>query len=250
VLATGIIAIAIGAMLGTLAYQNRTEMRGGWIDRGYAYAAGLVLTLFAILATEYTDRILHHSSIFYAVACGAFPFVLVGAARASRLRWPATTIAGVYMVVTAAMVWILPLFPAEPLLGPIRRQITHMVPMDFPLLLIAPAFVLDLATHRAKEFGDWFMAVAYAVIFFVVLLVAQFAFAYLLMSPWSMNPIFATNNFDYAMPDTWYKVRRAFYPWDATEGAMRARLGVAVIIAMLSTRLGLAWGNWMRRVRR
>ena len=250
VLALGIIAIALGAMLGTLAYQNRTEARGGWIDRGYAYASGLVLTFIAILATEYTDRVLHHSSIFYSVASGAFPLLLVGAARASRLRWPATTIAAVYMLVTAAMVWILPLFPAEPLLGPIRRQITHMVPMDFPLLLIAPAFVLDLATHRAKEGRDWLMAVVYGIVFFVVLLVAQFLFSYFLMSPWSINPVFATDNFDYAMPNTWYKVRREFYPWDATDGVMRARFVVAVLLAVLSSRVGLAWGNWMRRVQR
>jgi hypothetical protein len=250
VLATGIIAIAIGAMLGALAYQNRSDTRGGWIDRGYAYGAGLVLTFIAILATEYTDRVLHHSSIFYVVACGAFPFILIGAARASRLEWPATTIAAVYMLVTVAMVWVLPLFPAEPLLGPIRRQLTHMVPMDFPLMLIAPAFVVDLAAHRAGTLGDWRKAIAYGVIFFVVLLVVQFAFSYFLMSPWSMNPIFATENFDYAMPDTSHKVRREFYPWDATEGAMRVRLALAVTLAVLSARLGLAWGSWMRRVRR
>jgi hypothetical protein len=250
VLALGIVSIATGAMLGTLAYQNRTDARGGWIDRGYAYAAGLVLTFYAILATEYTDRILHHSSIFYMVACAAFPFVIVGAASASRLRWPATTIAGVYTVVTALMVWILPLFPAEPLLGPIRRQITHMVPMDFPLLLIAPAFVIDLAARRATGLGDWRKAASYGLVFFVVLLVVQFAFSYFLMSPLSINPIFATNNFDYEMPNTWYKVRREFYPWDATESAMRLRLAVALALAIASARLGLAWGSWMRRVQR
>ena len=65
-----------------------------------------------------------------------------------------------------------------------------------------------------------------------------------------MNPVFATENFDYATPDTWYKVRREFYPWDATPGAMSLRLGVAVLLAMASTRVGLAWGNWMRQVRR
>ena len=94
------------------------------------------------------------------------------------------------------------------------------------------------------------MSVSYGVIFFVVLLVAQFAFSYFLMSPWSINPLFATDNFDYAMPDTWYKVRREFYPWDATEGAMRSRLTVALALAIASSRLGLAWGSWMRRVQR
>jgi hypothetical protein len=250
VLAVGIIAIALGAMLGTLAHQNRTDARGGWIDRGHAYAAGLVLTFVAILSTEYTDRILHHSSIFYMVACGAFPFVLVGAARASRLRWPATAIAGTYTAVTVAMVWLLPLFAAEPLLGPIRRQITHMVPMDFPLLLIAPAIALDLAARRTREGRDWLTAVVYGIIFFVVLFAVQYPFSSFLMSPWSMNPVFATTNFDYAMPDSWYKVRREFYPWDANATAKLARLGVAVLLAIASTRLGLGWGNWMRRVRR
>ncbi len=250
VLAVGIIAIALGAMLGTLAHQNRTDARGGWIDRGYAYAAGLVLTFVAILSTEYTDRILHHSSIFYMVACGAFPFVLVGAARASRLRWPATAIAGTYTAVTLAMVWILPLFAAEPLLGPIRRQITHMVPMDFPLLLIAPAIALDIAAHRGREGRDWLTAVVYGVIFFAVLFAVQYPFSSFLMSPWSMNPAFATTNFDYAMPDSWYKVRREFYPWDANATAKLVRLGVAALLAIASTRLGLGWGNWMRRVRR
>jgi hypothetical protein len=148
------------------------------------------------------------------------------------------------------MVWILPLFPAEPLLGPIRRPLTHMVPMDFPLLMIAPAFVVDLAAHRSDRIGDWRKAVAYGLIFFVVFLVVQFSFSYFLMSRWSMNPIFATENFDYSMPATSYKVRREFYPWDATEGAMRVRLVLAVGLAMVSARVGLGWGSWMRRVRR
>ena len=104
--------------------------------------------------------------------------------------------------------------------------------------------------HRAGKIGDWRKAVAYGVVFFVVLFVVQFSFAYFLMSPWSMNPIFATDNFDYATPDTWYKVRREFYPWDATAGAMRVRLILAVVLAIVSARIGLAWGSWMRRVRR
>ena len=31
------------------------------------------------------------------------------------------------------------LFPATPKLGPIYQDITHYVPLDFPLLLVVPA---------------------------------------------------------------------------------------------------------------
>ena len=35
--------------------------------------------------------------------------------------------------------WILPLFPAEPKLGPVYHPVTHFIPWEFPLLLIIPA---------------------------------------------------------------------------------------------------------------
>jgi len=39
---------------------------------------------------------------------------------------------------------LMPLFPAQPLLGPIYVQVDRFMPTDFPLLLIVPAFALDL----------------------------------------------------------------------------------------------------------
>ncbi len=89
-----------------------------------------------------------HQSLFYQVACGAFPFVLVSAARASGMRWPATTVAAVYSAITLLMLWILPLFPGRPLLGPIYVQMTRFLPPDPPLLLIAPAIVIDLVMRK------------------------------------------------------------------------------------------------------
>ena len=251
VLALGMVNIAFGAMLYVLAQQNREDTAlPTRMPLLFAYASGIVLTMYTLMVTEYTGRILMHSSIFYRVACGAFPFILIAAARASRLRWAATATALVYTLITAAMVWILPLFPAQPKLGPIYQDVTHMVPMDFPLLLVLPALLIDVAAHRSKGHNDWMLSLVYGVCFFVALLVAQFGFAYFLMSPWSMNPVFATDNFFYGLPKTTFTYRREFVPWDATESVMRRQLIVAAVLAVISTRLGLWFGNWMRQVRR
>jgi len=154
------------------------------------------------------------------------------------------------MVIVAGMMWILPLFPAQPRLGPIYQDVSHMVPMNFPLLLIAPAFLLDLAEHRSEGRSHWVMAVVFGLCFFVAFLVTQLAFSYFLMSPYSMNPLFATDNYFYGLPKTSFAYRREFVPLDATPGTMRSGLIVAAALAIVSARLGLWWGGWMRQVRR
>ena len=70
-------------------------------------------------------------------------------ARAGRTSWPATRMAGLYLLIVCLMIWILPLFPAEPRLAPIFNHITHMVPPPFPLLLVVPALAIDLCRSSA-----------------------------------------------------------------------------------------------------
>ena len=67
------------------------------------------------------------------------PLILVATSRPSRLRWPATTTATIYMGIVLALMWTLQLFPATARLAPIYNPVTHMVPPPFPLLLIVPA---------------------------------------------------------------------------------------------------------------
>ena len=68
-------------------------------------------------------------------------------------RWARTTVAGVYTAYAMVMLWIFPLFPATPKLGPVYQKITHMVPMEFPLLIIVPALAAGraLAQNRSLE---------------------------------------------------------------------------------------------------
>jgi hypothetical protein len=259
VLSLGINAIQMGAMLTAVALQNRWEAAGPEaVDERlrrrtrlcYALSAGLLLVNVAIITYEYQMRILMHSSIFYIVAAIAFPLVMAATARASRLRWPATTAAAIYMLLWAGLVWIMPLFPAEPRLGPVRQPVTHMVPLQFPLVLVAPALAVDVILRRWKGARGWTLALALGAAFVAVMLAVQWPFASFLLSPWSRNWFFATHEFPYFISSASSAVRHQFFQWDASVGALLRGLLLAVPIAAVSARLGLLWGGWMSRVRR
>ncbi|RMH20090.1 MAG: hypothetical protein D6696_09025 [Acidobacteria bacterium] len=246
VLALGLIAICLGALLLALAQQNR---RGATPGRSfgltYAYLAGVLLTLVALMATEYRLTNQQHSAEFYLVASGLFPLFLIGPARAARLPWPATTIAAAYMALNLAMIWILPLFPAEPKLAPIYNPVTSMVVDVWPLLLVAPGLAADLLMRRWGEGRDWRLAVALAAAFLLVLGLVQWHFSSFLLSSGGDNWFFANDRrWDYnARPGAW----QSRFWGDPLN--LKAALG-AFALAVVSTRLGLWWGGWMSRVKR
>jgi hypothetical protein len=246
-LAAGIAAIQCGAMLTTLAWQNRAIGDRRRLGRLYLFGAGLLLLLAATVATEHTQRWDMHQSHFYKVSAGVFLFFLVSTARASVTRWPATTVALVYMGLTLVMLILLPLFPAQPLLGPIYVQIDRFMPTDFPLLLVAPAFTLDLVMQRTRRrVNDWLLALVASVVFLATFLAAQWPFADFLMTSWARNWLFASHRMPYsagpAFQARWYRLN----PPDA----LSAGLPIALAIGYVSARCGLWWGNWMSRVQR
>src|SRR5262249_44684327 len=153
------IAIQIGAMLMVLAQQNRHGDASGPLRWLYAYSAGIALLMAATFVWEYTGFAnAMHSALFYQVSAIAFPTFLLGPARAGRMRWPATTVALVYMGLTLFMTWLLPRFPAHPMLAPIYNPVTYMQPPTFPLLLVVPAFAFDLLLRRFGGVRDWLLA--------------------------------------------------------------------------------------------
>src|SRR4051794_2383450 len=186
-LAAGIAAIQGGAMLMALAWQNRASGDRRQLGRLYLLGAGLLMVLVMTLCTEYQQRWDMHRSLFFEVTAGAVVLFLVGPARPSISRWPATTIALVYSVMTLAMIVILPLFKAQPLLGPIYVQLDRFMPPDFPVLIVVPAIGIDLVMQRARRTlrNDWIMAAAIAVVFVAGLIAAQWPFADFLMTPWA-----------------------------------------------------------------
>jgi hypothetical protein len=252
VLAAGIIAITIGGLLMVLPHQNRaTGAERRPLALLYAFAFGLLLLGMGTMASEYHYRIFMHGSRFYTVAAIVFPIFLAAAARSTRLAWPATTAAAAYTAVTLAMMWILPLFPAEPKLAPIHHHVTRMVPPSFPLLIIVGAACMDIVAQRlSQRHNEWLRALAMGGAFFVSFLVAQWLFAYFLMSPLARNPIFAADNFPYQVRETSAYFRGVFVPTDATPVALATGLVRGFVVAVLMTRAGLGLGSWMTKVRR
>jgi hypothetical protein len=134
--------------------------------------------------------------------------------------------------------------------------------MDFPLLLIVPALAIDVVmrrtrTHIAPPSGegrlrDWGIAIALSATFTLTFLVAQWPFADFLQSPLARNRVFATHMFPYMVPGNVAFTTWQYYPGQHDLGlaAWARGLGWALLWGTLSARLGLAWGNWMSRVRR
>ena len=250
VLALGMVALALGAMLVLLAQQNRdgndASARFAWM---YTWAAGCVLSLLAITIAEYSFAVLQHSTAFYIAAALALPLFLAAAGNASRLRWGTTAIAAVYMAIRMTMLWILPLFPAHPRLGPIYQHITHMLPMEFPLLLIVPAFFMDLVRHRWGDGPAWRLAAVQGIAFIAGLVGAQWLFSTFLLSPAARGPVFGQQYVPYNVPSTSALFRHEFVR-QASGAALWSGLARAAVYAMVATALGVFWSQWLRRVRR
>src|SRR5687767_5381505 len=262
VLAAGIGAIQAEAMLMALASKNRAGGERRDLNRLFLLGAGLLLLLAATVATEYTQRWDMHQSLFYQVSAGVFVFFLVSAARAARTRstaprtervagapkWPATTVALIYAAFQMVMLLLLPLFPGQPLLGPIFVQVDRFMPPDFPLLLVVPALAIDLLIRRATPgaWRDWGLALVLAVVFVLTFLTVQWPFADFLVSPWARNDFFGSHRMDYGVPP---EIQQRFYQLNPPDN-LAAGLPIAIAIGFVSARLGLWWGNWMSRVRR
>jgi len=250
ILALGIWAIQLGCLFLVLSLQNRSPAQQAPRLYGLlgAYVIGILLQNAATIGIEQIGfPNVAHSAVYYQVAAGAMPILLVAAGRAVRLRWPATTAALVYMGFSLAMIWILQLAPATPKLAPVFNPLTHMVPPPFPLLLVVPALAIDLLMQRVGPGRDWRLSGLVGLAFLAVFFVTQWFFSEFLLSPHSHNYLFGVDHWDYSSrPGPW-----RYHFWRAETDPVTPRAFViAALLAVLSARLGLGWGNWMARLRR
>jgi hypothetical protein len=248
-LALGILMIQMGAMFMILALQNR---RGDVpaFRRMFALAAGLVLINFTTVSSEYTWRIFQHGTLFWQVVAGIAPLALIAPAVAGRLRWPATATAATYTAMLLVLGWVLPLFAAEPKLAPIRNDLAQMMPPQFPLLLIVPAIAIDLVLRRwGGRPRGWGLAAILGTTFLATFAAVQWPFADLLNWAATRPTILMQHLIPYMIPADSF-IGRGEYVNPATGTALITGMAIALGIAILSARAGLAWGGFMARVQR
>ena len=250
VLAIGIFAIQAGVVLLVAAQRNRADAvarkRLDWL---FLYVGGMGLTLLMSVTLEYTGIPLQHNAIFYQAMCMTVPVTLGLVAQASGKRFAATAVAGFYMLFMLGMLWVLPLFHAEPKLGPVYHQVTHFIPAPFPILLIVPALALDLFWWKFPSMSAWKQALISGPIFLATLLAAQWPFANFLFSPAARNAVFGGDYFDYLTRPSSLIARRVFW---ASGSVQDFWIGIAwaALWSVLAMWLGLARGRAMRAVRR
>lgn len=266
-LAIGIAGIVWGGLVLTVAEMNRAEgAQRSRLQRLCLLLGGFVIVHSMILRLEYTNKVLLHSSVSYIALGAGFLLVLEAPARAARHRWARTIMTGIYSLFTVLMLWILPLFPASPKLGPVYQPITHMVPLPWPILLVVPAFVLDLLWPiiekpliekplvEKKTFWEnvprWQQALFGGVAFMAVLVAVQWPFATFLMSPAARNWFFHPANFPYFTPPNAATVRFVFVKFDDTAAMFWRGMGIAFAASVISLWLGIIFGNWLKRVQR
>ena len=223
--------------------------------RGFCFiiSGGLLLAMMSVasLTLAYPNR--QHGAAFYQLACGIFPLVLAALAVSGGSRFSATLAALTHLTMMCLAVWLLPLIPAKPQVAPIYHALDHLMPPPFPLLLVAPALAMDALLRwfpgREQRFQDWRRAGEAGLAFFVIFFAVQWHFAQFLLTPAADNGFFAGGGMHWPF---FLKIdahsRISF--WKMDDDFTLARGLIAAGFAILSARIGLSLGAWIKRLQR
>ena len=132
----GIRAISVGMMFLILAAMNRAAEAGTAdfksLQRLFLYLGGLAVGGQMFFLQQFTFDVVLHRAVAYIAMGIALPILFATISQASRFRWAATATASIYMLFIISEILILPLFPAQPKLGPVFNPVTHLVPAQVP----------------------------------------------------------------------------------------------------------------------
>jgi hypothetical protein len=262
VLILGIIGIQFGAMICVIAVKNQLKhlttipealrkSTNSKLFLLFALSAGFLLTIWYTLLSEGLSRLKTHQTSYYMILSFAFPFFLLAAGRAFKHRWTITAIAAVYTLLMLGTLWVIPLFPAEPKLGPILNHFDHYQGFHFPILFVVPAIILDLLRNRFAHFGDWKLSALLGTAFLLVIFVTQWYFGgFLAESPLARNWFFGSHYWYFGSNPDW-EFRYKFAPWmeDSAIDLIKG-LAMAWLAAIFSARVGMLWGIWMQKIQR
>ena len=251
-LSVGSFGIKIGVLALISSVMNRSEgvlrSRLVWL---FAFLGGTGVSQLALMIIDPTWLQNQHTAACYLAVALLIPTFLIGTGWGTGRRWGCTMVASIYTAIGLASEWILPLFPAQPKLGPVYQNVTHLVPLRFPLLFIVPAIVADLLLHKLdqRSASSWRKAAVVGPAFVLSFMVVQWPFANFLVSPAARNWIFGSHYFAYFDPAGFLYDPYKFQTTERTAVFLTV-MAIALVVSVLTTRLGLGWGEWMRRVSR
>src|SRR5262245_21289919 len=116
------------------------------------------------------------------------------------------------------------------------------------MLLIGPAIAIDLLREKLAGRDRWLQATIAGAAFVVALLIVQWPFSSFLLSPAARNWFFGGDYMDYATRPASPIANFQFFDMD--HGDFWVNWALALFYAILTTRLGMAWSETLRRVRR
>jgi hypothetical protein len=251
VLAAGFFSIIFGSLVLLSGFVNRTSGAARVpLQRLFLYVGGVAMSESLLVKLEYIDRSNMHTALFYRVVALGTPLFLIALATASRHRWACTIMASVYTAFNLALLWILPLFPAQPKLGPVYQPVTHFIPWEFPLLVIVPCAVVDLLLQRTAAWRTLPRAVAIGAAFLVTFALVQWPFANFLMTAHARNWFFGAHYMDYGTPPRSLYARFLFEVNEPTRAAFWQGMGIALVTSIVMAWVGLYGGRRLQRVQR
>ncbi len=256
VLAAGFFSTIFGAMFLLAARQNRTKSEVA-LNIMYAYTGGVLILMLVILTMEYMFPNKQHSQEFFNVSAIVFPFALTMIGKSSGLPWPATTASLIFTIHRLLIIWVLPLFPGEPQLAPIYREITHFVAPPFPPLLVVPSVAIDYILKKTTLKNDWLAAGLCGVFFAGIYFLVHWPFAEFLLSENGRNWFFATHvNKPYWAPVGLNDYNFWQYDYSPLGGAIPltavsfAGILKTSLMAAVSSIVGIWSGSWLSRLKR
>ena len=256
ILAIGIFSVILGSCLLIVAQKNNFPEKNVY-EILYLYAASLILIQLSIVLTEYSFANKQHSYEFYKFSSIVYGFLLIAFKFPSKYKFSATFIAAFYMLHRMLIVWILPLFKAEPMLAPIYRDIDYFVAPYFPVVLIIPALIIDVLHEKINLLNKIYQSVIMSLCVCSAILIVQWYFSIFLLSEYAENWFFRSGqNVPYFIPIGPWEGK--FFEFDFTPYGRKIALGAMSPLNFLyicfytSISIYLAYGfsDWLKKIKR
>ncbi len=247
--AVAFFAVTLGVWLSWLSRQERAS---GAL--AFCVAGGIVLSLVSIVTLASSFANLQRSAFFFELGCASYPVFLVALSVSGRLRFAASIGALAAFGLQLALVWILPLVPGAPEVGPIYNPRETLLPPPFPLLLVLPPLAIDVLLRALPGRGGRAEGPAAALeaglAFAAIFVLAQWTFAGFLLSAAADGWLFAGGGRHWPIFVRIDASARAAFWQTPDDGLSLARAALVAILAVLASGAGLVLGAGMKRARR